>query len=172
LGARFELAWPCANFAHDASDAFEVPDSDTIRPQNDLSCPRVPSNLALDGSRILVVEDDSAVSDLLDTALSARGAEVLSIRHRSQLHAALSTGTFDAALFDISPIADDILGALRDARATSEDLRVVLISGSSGMLPELPTGWVTAWVRKPFEVTEVVAVLTTAGRRLANAGKH
>lgn len=174
-GARFELAWPCATLARTApGDLPSCQDNHdgTNRPKTDGSPPPERSSVALEGARILVVEDDSAVVDFLDLALTARGAEVLSIQHRDELRTALSTGKFDAALFDISPIEEDVLGALRDARSSSEDLRVVLISGSSGALPYLPDGWVSAWVRKPFELSEVVAVLTAMGPRHAKAGRH
>ena len=111
-------------------------------------------------TRILVVEDDDAVIDLLDTALTARGADVISVRRRSDLGAALAGGRFDAALLDISPIQDDVPGALATVRSASGALRVVLISGSAAHLPDVPTGWVSAWVRKPFEVAEILAALT------------
>jgi DNA-binding NtrC family response regulator len=115
--------------------------------------------MPLAGARILLVEDDDAVVDLLDTALTARGADVVSVRHRRDLPRAVATGRFDAALFDISPIQDDVRGAValvRNARTAGDDLRVVLISGSAAHMPEMPDTWVSAWVRKPFEVAEIL----------------
>jgi DNA-binding NtrC family response regulator len=111
------------------------------------------------GTRILLVEDDDAVIDLLDTALTARGADVVSIRHRRDLRVALSTGPFDAALFDISPIQDDIRGAVASARDASAGMRVVLISGSAVQVPSLPEAWISAWVRKPFEISEIIQAI-------------
>ena len=43
--------------------------------------------------------------------------------------------------------------------AQSGALRVVLISGSAEQMPALPDAWVSAWVRKPFEVSEIVRAL-------------
>jgi CheY-like chemotaxis protein len=118
----------------------------------------------LGGARILLVEDDEAVIDLLDTALTARGAEVVSIRHHGELAPALASGPYDVALLDISPIRDDIEGVLLRVRASAVSApRVVLISGSAVQMPSLPTGWVAAWVRKPFEMSELIHVLSARG---------
>ncbi len=119
-------------------------------------------SMPLAGTRILLVEDDDAVVDLLDTALTARGADVVSIRHRRELAGALSTGRFDAALFDISPIQEDVRGAValaRGSREAGDALRVVLISGSAAQMPEMPDEWVAAWVRKPFEIGEILQAI-------------
>jgi CheY-like chemotaxis protein len=148
VGARFELTWPLTPLP-------------SLRPRPPSSPPSAPvrRGLLLSGTRILLVEDDDAVVDLLDTALTARGADVVSIRHQRELAGALATGPFDAALFDISPIQDDVRGAVASARGSSSALRVVLISGSAAEMPTLPDEWITAWVRKPFEVGEILQAI-------------
>ncbi|MEP7125824.1 MAG: ATP-binding protein [Byssovorax sp.] len=172
-GARFELRWPAKI---DAPSRRSSPDFEqsiaektnhleavlaelALPPRRALAPSTARARDALQGARILVVEDDDAVIDLLDTALSARGADVVSVRRRGDLGAALAGGRFDAALLDISPIQDDVPGALATVRHASGDLRVVLISGSAAHLPDVPTGWVSAWVRKPFEISEILAAL-------------
>jgi CheY-like chemotaxis protein len=181
-GARFELRWPAV--ASGAAHRRPIPDSERSLAERathldsvlaELSLPprrfaaQASSEAApasrvqnlLQGTRILVVEDDDAVIDLLDTALSARGAEITAVRSRSALGAALAGGPFDAALLDISPIQDDVAGALATVRAAGASTRVVIISGSAVHMPDLPTGWVSAWVRKPFELAEILAALAT-----------
>lgn len=177
-GARFELRWPAkieAPFRASSTD-FEQSIAEktnhleavlaelSLPPRRAAAvtrpfAPVERAHDALKGARILVVEDDDAVIDLLDTALSARGADVISVRRRSDLGAALAGGRFDAALLDISPIQDDVPGALATVRNASRAIRVVLISGSAAHLPNVPEGWVSAWVRKPFEVSEILAAL-------------
>lgn len=128
--------------------------------------PRPPPSRPVDlgGARILLVEDDEAVIDLLDTALSARGADVVSIRHHGELAPALASGPYDVALLDISPIRHDIEGVLARLRASAASApRVVLISGSAVQMPSLPAGWVAAWVRKPFEMSELIHALSVRG---------
>ena len=180
-GARFELRWP-ARLEASASASYRASSPDfeksiaektnhletvlaelALPPRRaDPAASAAPSSRsrdALKGARILLVEDDDAVIDLLDTALSARGADVVSVRRLGELDAALAGGRFDAALLDISPIQDDVPGALATVRSASGALRVVLISGSAAHLPDVPKGWVSAWVRKPFEVAEILAAL-------------
>jgi CheY-like chemotaxis protein len=177
-GARFELRWPAKIDApyrasspdFEKSIAEKTSHLEAVLAELSLppprrahpapaSAPSARAHDALKGARILVVEDDDAVIDLLDTALSARGADVISVRRRSDLGAALAGGRFDAALLDISPIQDDVPGALATVRNASGAIRLVLISGSAAHLPDVPTGWVSAWVRKPFEVAEILAAL-------------
>ncbi len=156
-GARFELTWPVA------STSTTLPPPPESRAQR-LSA--LPGRVQLAGTRILLVEDDDAVVDLLDTALTARGADVVSIRHRRELARALATGPFDAALFDISPIQDDVQGAVaavRTAQHAAEATRIVLISGSAAQMPEMPDAWIAAWVRKPFEIAEILHALSHDG---------
>lgn len=145
-GARFELKWP------------------TLAGSTVTEKPQLAAAMrALSGARILVVEDDHAVVDLLDMALSARGADVTSVRRRSDLKGALASGPFQAALFDLSPIQDDIVGAFHAVRGASPLARLIVMSGSSVALPPLPSSYQAAWVRKPFEIDEIVRALVGQG---------
>ena len=141
-GARFRVRWP-------RTDAVPRPPVSVSRDRG------------LIGMRILVVEDDTAVTQLLETALEARGAEVTLAGTSSELAAALdrSHGAYDAALIDLSPIAADVAGALARLRASSPGINLVLITGSADRLPEEVIAAGMTLVRKPFEVTELLASL-------------
>lgn len=141
-GARFELRWPCFT-EKDGARTHSV----------------VRTQAALEGARILLVEDDEAVVELLDTALTARGAIVVSARSSEALRGALVTGMFDAALLDISPIREDIAGALNAVRVASPAVKVIVISGSASNLSAVPERGDALWVRKPFEIREIVEAL-------------
>jgi CheY-like chemotaxis protein len=138
-GARFRLTWPRLDAA-----------------------PRPPTPVArvgvLEGTRVLIVEDDVDVTDLLEASLGARGAVVTVARS----HAALGVALFrphDAVLIDLSPIASNVRGAFDALRAALPDARLVVITGSVEALPpEVSTEGVRL-VRKPFEVSEIVAAL-------------
>jgi CheY-like chemotaxis protein len=141
--ARFELRWPRRRTS---------PHALTL-------AVRKPSTV-LAGRRILVIEDDEAVFDLLDTALSGRGATVVRVCDRAELTRTLKADPVDVALFDISPIREDIFGALAAVRAANPSARLVLISGDPIEIPGLSSDLGVASVRKPFEISELVAVLT------------
>ncbi len=140
-GARFRLRWPRI---------------DAVAPRAPMSAPR-PAVLA--GTRVLVVEDDGDVAALLESALGARGARVVVARTADELARRAFDG-HDAALIDLSPIADDVVGAIEVLRRGSPDVALVFISGSAVGLPEGLDLRRVRWVRKPFEVGEIVAAIT------------
>ena len=150
-GATFRVRWPR---------------SEPPLPAAPVSSPRPP---VLAGTRVLVVEDDIGVSMLLEAALGARGAEVIIARSASEL-AARAGDRHDAALIDLSPIAHDVSGAVELLRRGSPEVAIVFISGSSARLPDEVEEEGVRWIRKPFEIGEIVAALTET--RAATSGKR
>jgi CheY-like chemotaxis protein len=146
VGARFDVTWPVVALRPPLSRISSLP------------------GLSLDGFRILLLEDDDAVIGLLSTALSLRGATVHAARNTTELDAATDRHTFDAALLDLSPIAADIGGALAQVQTRCPLAKVVLISGSAAEVPAAAQSLMTAWIRKPFEVGEILAVLRSFAR--------
>jgi CheY-like chemotaxis protein len=140
IGACFRVKWPR---------------SEPSFPGAPVSSPH-PAVLA--GTRVLVVEDDVGVAMLLESALGARGAEVVVARTASEL-AERAGDRHDAALIDLSPIAHDVAGAVELLRQGSPDVAIVFISGSSARLPDEVEEEGVRWVRKPFEVGEIVTAL-------------
>jgi CheY-like chemotaxis protein len=114
------------------------------------------------GARVLVLEDDRAVCALLDAGLGARGVEVIALHDEASLRAALSrSGSIDAVLLDLSPIAHDVEGSFSAVRAAHPHAGIVFISGSAvAVESELVNGDKrTRWVRKPFEVSEITQAI-------------
>lgn len=140
-GAAFCIRWPRAK-----------------PPAAPLSAPRA---AVLANTRVLVVEDDVNVSALLESALGARGAHVVVVRTAAELMAHADED-HDAALVDLSPIAQDVHGAVAALQRGSPDAVVVFISGSSSGLPDGFDPARVRWVRKPFEVSEIVDALLGA----------
>jgi CheY-like chemotaxis protein len=147
-GARFDLRWPIAE-ARSGAQPKPVP------------------RLSVSGARVLVIEDDAAVRSLVELALEARGAVPLVVASAEELEALLARGAvLDAALIDLSPIAADPRSALERLRGANTGIPVILISGVASGVPESVADQVTAWVRKPFEMGEVLDVLaSTLGER-------
>lgn len=145
-GTRFELLWPTAWAADGTVRSSGVPES----------AERPSTRASIDGARILIVEDDDAVIELLELALEARGASVVSVKARADLPRVLSTGRFDAALLDMSPLLGDVDGAVEELRRANPHARLVVMSGS---VPQANVGGAAMWVRKPFEVREIVDAL-------------
>jgi CheY-like chemotaxis protein len=139
-GARFRMRWP------------------RLDPAVGVPPPSAPRSQVMAGTRILVVEDDADVATLLHTALEARGAQVVIARTAGEL-ADAARREHDVALVDLSPIAEDVRGAIAALRRGSPHLALVFITGSAVGLPEGLDLEGAIWVRKPFEIAEIVAAL-------------
>ncbi len=144
-GARFCVTWP-------RIDAVPRPPVSTSRVS------------VLAGMRVLVVEDDIAVTQLLEISLEAHGAEVIVATTFAQFRQRLAEGHFDAALVDLSPIAFDVSGALASFRAVSPGATIILVTGNADAYPEAIDEPNFEVVRKPFEVRELVAILGRLAR--------
>jgi DNA-binding response OmpR family regulator len=117
------------------------------------------------GARVLVVEDDAAVRSLVEFALKARGAQAIVVATGKEFDAIVSAGApFNAALIDLSPLEGRATEALETLRAASPGVVTILISGVASGIPPGTESLVSAWVRKPFEMSEVLEVM---GRLLA-----
>jgi CheY-like chemotaxis protein len=141
-----------------------------VVPKAPASTPQPP---VLAGTRVLVLEDDHEVATLLETALGARGADVTVTKSEKELGEATKPAThggFDAALIDLSPLADRVEVTLERLRRTFPEMTMVVISGSVGG-EGLPSGEASQlrWVRKPFEIPELVAALLDARAEKKNA---
>jgi CheY-like chemotaxis protein/two-component sensor histidine kinase len=146
VGACFELRWPIGD-----------------APSTTIAKTSVPRQL--DGLRVAVLEDDPAVMSLLEFGLGQRGVELYALANRNELEAfARTRKPIDAALIDLSPIADDPDRAIASLRRHSPNVSVFLISGTT-----ITTGTnqgIAGWIRKPFELGEIFQAL---GRARATA---
>lgn len=140
-GAEFELRWP----------AVEV--------KSGARHPAITA-AALGGTRILVLEDDAAVRTLLELGLEARGATVVCAASLDELAAMADGEHFAAVLVDLSPLSTDPEVGLAALRRLSPDGPLVMISGSAVGVPDALKDAVAAWVRKPFELREVIDTLS------------
>ncbi|HEX7669660.1 MAG TPA: sensor histidine kinase, partial [Polyangiaceae bacterium] len=86
-----------------------------------------------------------------------RGATVATASTREELTTMIGKGVFDVALLDLSPLGKTPATVLALLQSRCPDLRVVVISGS--VAPDVDAPNIAAWVRKPFEVRELVDAL-------------
>lgn len=141
-GAVFELSWPVSEAPSRTSQ-------------------RVPPASALNGLKVLVLEDDAAVMAMIQMGLAARGIEVIPAGDLRELTLLVEQGTaYDAAFVDLSPIVDDPTGALELVRRGRIDVPVILISGSA--IPPQAQLEYSSWVHKPFEVGELCRALSAS----------
>ena len=105
-------------------------------------------------ARVLVVDDDRALREMLATALSLRGAEVVSVGSAEE---ALRLGDpFDIALIDMmleGCRGDELLSRLRQRGVVQA---AMLVTGTVQKPRLVPGGEPDDWLRKPFEIAQLV----------------
>ena len=127
---------------------------------------------ALDGTRVLVVDDDPAVRDVVTATLEYCGARVTSAQSAADARRALDSGGCDVLLVDIAMPEEDgyaLVRALRaeglsqpvaafTAHATASDRRLATAAGFD------------VHITKPIEAASLArAVATLAGARRLSA---
>ena len=124
-------------------------------------------------SRVLVIDDEPAVCELIETVAESVGFTATSANARDEIDVALS-GRFDVVVLDLS-LGDidgiEIMGRLSSIR---RGLPVILVSGADEVLlasarriAEMQKLRVVATLAKPFGV-DVLATALTEARRLAH----
>ncbi|MCH2107747.1 MAG: ATP-binding protein [Polyangiaceae bacterium] len=139
-GARFELHWPTASNEekHDSKKAIKV--------------------AHLEGLRILLVDDDEALTTMVELGLEARGAQVLVAHDLEQLNRLLDRRpVLDLALLDLSPLGDRLEEVVDRLQACLPEAPIALLSGQPTGVPPEVEGRVKDWIRKPFEIAELTA---------------
>lgn len=118
----------------------------------------------LAGQRVLVVDDDETVCDLLRGFLEHLGAHAEIAADGSAGLERLKLAPFDALLTDLRMPRLDGLALLAAARAFDPDLVVVVMTGYASFdsaLTAVRLG-VHDYLRKPFDLIEVERTLTSA----------
>jgi CheY-like chemotaxis protein len=146
--------------------------------------PGTPKRLALEGMRLLLVEDNELNQEVAQTLLEQAGAVV---RLACDGQVALDILRLDAATFDV--VLMDVQMPVMDGFTATRWIRAEASDGGAGLnLPQLPVVAMTAnamasdreeclaagmtdFVSKPFEMAALVQVLLRAsGRSVAKAG--
>jgi hypothetical protein len=147
IGARFELRWP-------------VSDSPSTTRQRS---PRAPQ---LAGLEVLVLEDDEAVTSLLELGLAVSGVQITAVKTLAEFKRFFQDGgKADIALVDLSPAGPRPSEALLIIHAHCDPTPLVVMSGHT--VDSIPGVHVAGWLRKPFEIAEVLDTLGRVSRRTA-----
>ncbi|MEM9070989.1 MAG: hybrid sensor histidine kinase/response regulator [Myxococcota bacterium] len=115
--------------------------------------------------RVLIVEDDDGVREMVVTALTVRGVDAVGVASFGEVER-LPTGSFDIALVDLT-LGDasgiEVIQYLREHHIAKE---IVLASGASEpYLP--PASRPDRWLRKPFDADQLLEVIATSPTREA-----
>ena len=121
--------------------------------------------------QVLVVDDDESVCDLVRAALELEGIEVSEAHHVIEAERALAAYLPDAIVLDIGlPGIDGLFYCerLRENPRT-RTLPVIVISGSAEASGRAKAAGATAYLRKPLDPLELLALLR---RSLGHRGRR
>jgi len=116
--------------------------------------------------RILVVDDEPAVCDVLCSGLEAAGMRAARAMDKAEMLAALAAGSFDLITLDLSLGSADGLVLAREIRA-GYNLPIIMISGRVSAVDRVKGLEFGAddYVTKPFHLAEVVLRIRNVLRR-------
>lgn len=119
--------------------------------------------------KILVVDDDDGICDLLRTVLERDGYEVKTLSDATAVEAEVRDGKYHLALLDLMMPLQDGIVTLERIRKIDRDLAVVIITGYPSLETAVQSMKLDAmdYLRKPFTVEELRDVV---GRVLKKKG--
>ena len=138
---------------------------DTQRPRGERSAAVADKPAARDGrSRVLVVDDESSIRELLQKTLALAEYDVdVAPDGRAALER-LRLGNYDLLIADLKMPGMDGLTLIREAKRLKTDLPIIIITGfstESSAIDAVNLG-VAGYLTKPFRVPQVLAAAARA----------
>jgi len=117
--------------------------------------------------RILIVDDDSRLRELLLRYLGEQGYEVKAVADGSEMDRALTRGRFHLLVLDLMLPKEDGLSILRRLRGAGEDVPVILLTAKGDEIDRIVGLEMGAddYLPKPFNPRELVARINAVLRR-------
>ena len=121
-------------------------------------------------ARILLVDDDPGLRDLLGRYLEEQGFEVLAVRDGAEMDRALAETAFDLLILDVMLPGEDGLSVLRRL-VNKQSLPVVMVSARGEDIDRIVGLEVGAddYLAKPFNPRELLARVRAVLRRHSSA---
>jgi len=122
-------------------------------------------------ARILVVDDDLRLRDLLSRYLSEQGFEVLTVSDAAALDQALARSHIDVLVLDLMLRGDDGLSICRRLRGGGSDIGIVMLTAKGDDVDRIVGLELGAddYLSKPFNPRELVARINALLRRRSPA---
>jgi two-component system, OmpR family, response regulator len=124
-------------------------------------------------ARILVVDDDPRIRQMLGRYLAQQGYKVNVAAEGAAMRTQLSAGPVDVILLDIVMPGEDGLTLAREIRAKS-DVGIIMLTGRDEVLDRVVGLEIGAddYIAKPFHLREVLARVKSLQRRRKSARDH
>jgi two-component system response regulator GlrR len=117
--------------------------------------------------KLLVVDDDRNLLELIRMRLESSGFEVATARDEIKARTMLAEQVFDLAIIDLQLVHQDGISLMEEARSVSPDLPVIILTahGSIESAVEAMRRGAYTYLTKPFDARELVLSI---GRALEN----
>eukprot|EP01038_Epipyxis_sp_PR26KG_P019300 gene19300-27340_t len=151
------------------SNADSLPSSEVLAAWGNI-CNTMSSNMnqaAARTDKIMVVDDDARIRDLLRRYLTQEGFEVLLAADSKALNRVLTRETIDLIVLDLMLPGEDGLSICRRLRAANDLTPIIMLTGQtsdSDTILGLDSG-ANDYITKPFSPRELVARLKAVLRR-------
>jgi CheY-like chemotaxis protein len=112
-------------------------------------------------AKILIVDDEQFVRDLLEKVLRRRGHEVVATSDADQALATLEKSKFDLLLTDVVMPGMDGFDLLRRVKSAYPDIKVIVLTGYARKqsISDFLLYGADDYLSKPFQVHELVAAV-------------
>jgi two-component system, OmpR family, phosphate regulon response regulator OmpR len=126
----------------------------------------------MDVPRILLVDDDPGLRDLLSRYLGEQGFEVVAVRDGAKMDLALAEEPFDLLILDVMLPGEDGLSVLRRL-VSKQSLPVIMVSARGEDIDRIVGLEVGAddYLAKPFNPRELLARVRAVLRRRSSASE-
>ena len=113
----------------------------------------------MSAGRVLVIEDDAAIANLLRRGLSLKGIELTIAADGSAGREAWESGAFDLVLLDVMLPGVDGLRLCAEMRAAADDTPVILLTARDDADHEAggKAAGATDYISKPFDFEELLS---------------
>ena len=114
----------------------------------------------MDATKILIVDDDISVRNVLKDILASNGYIVVTVENGSQAYQQFKMFTFDLILLDINMPKMDGVETVKAIRERSPHVPIIIISGYSGAetISEAIEFGANDFIRKPCTPEQLLAV--------------
>ena len=115
-------------------------------------------------TKILVVDDDRNLLDLICMRLEASGYDVCAADHENQAKEAVSREIFDLAVIDLQLVQQDGLSLMEEVHLIRPDMPVIILTahGSIESAVEAMTRGAFTYLTKPFDSRELILQIERA----------
>jgi DNA-binding NtrC family response regulator len=124
-------------------------------------------SIELPAVRILIVDDDKAICDYMQTLLERDGFQVKTLNEPTQVEEEVRQGHYHIMILDLMMPGMDGIKVLERVRKVDSDVAVIIFTGYPNLETAVASMKLDAvdYVKKPFNVDEFREVLTRVMRK-------